>query len=253
MSDDITPQDPVDNTDVNTEDTQSAEETQPAYDFVLDKYRAEGRSEDEALQLQAKSYKELQSRFGSFTGAPEEYEASISDELKEAGVELLADDPLMTGAMEIAKDLNMNQEGFNKLVQLYAENQLADFKAMEEQRAAEFEALGKNANTRIEGVSKWIDANMDGETGEGLKTLLQTAAGFKAVEQLIAKTQPASVSTPDVSSAPSITESEVRDMQFAKDEFGNRRINTDPAFRREYQKKMEALHGTGEHRQMIGG
>ena len=52
--------------------------------------------------------------------------------------------------------------------------------------------------------------------------------------------------------APSVTADEVRAMQFEKDAHGNRRINTDPEFKKEYLRKMGIVHGTGEHRQMVG-
>lgn len=230
----------------------SSEADAPTYDFILDKYRTGDRTEQEALELQAKSYVDLNSRFGSFTGAPESYEAALSDELTEAGVELIPDDPMIEGAMELAKDLNMNQEGFSKLVNMYGQMQLAEFQALEQQKAEEMKALGSNAGQRIEGINNWINANMDAETAEGLQSVVTTAAGIKAVEQLIAKTKNAPVAPQDATPAPSVTAQEVQEMQFAKDEFGGRKINSDPNFRKEYEKKKNMLYGTGEHRQMVG-
>ncbi len=250
MSDDVENVDTsVDNVDNSTETTETAEEK---YDFVLDKYRADGRSEAEALQLQAKSYTDLQSRFGSFTGAPEEYTAELSDELVEAGVELVADDPLMADAMEYAKAANMSQEGFNGLVELYAKAQLAEYQAMEQHKAEEMKALGSNASQRIEAVNAWASANLDAQTLEGLQNVIQTADGFKAVEQLISMTKAAPVAPDAASPAPSVTADEVKAMQFETDAHGNRRINTDPEFKKEYLRKMGIVHGTGEHRQMVG-
>jgi len=233
--------------------TESAPESteQQSYEFVMDKYRSDGRSEQEALELQAKSYVDLNSRFGSFTGAPESYEAMLSDELSEAGVELIADDPMIEGAMELAKDLNMNQEGFSKLVNMYGQMQLAEYQALEQQKADEMKALGSNSGQRIEGINKWVDANMDAETAEGLRSVINTAAGVKAVEQLIARTKTAPVAPQDAAPAPSITSADLSAMQFAKDEHGNRKMN-DPAYRKEYEKKRDQLYGTGEHRQMVG-
>jgi len=235
-----------------TTDTQETPTTEDRYDFVLDKYRAEGRTEAEAMQLQAQSYSELQSKFGSFTGAPEEYEALISEELTEAGVELVADDPMLEKAFELGKELNMSQEGMSKLINMYAEIQLAENKAYEEQRAENMKQLGNNAAARIEGINKWIDANLDNETAQGLRGIATTAEGIKAIEQLISKTKSAPVAPQDSTPVPSVTPQEVQAMQFAKDEHGNRKINTDPEFKKEYQRKRDALYGTQEHRQMIG-
>lgn len=248
MSDDIQTTESVE----ATTETQETATTEERYDFVLDKYRAEGRTEAEAMQLQAQSYSELQSKFGSFTGAPEEYEAVISEELTEAGVELVADDPMLEKAFELGKELNMSQEGMSKLINMYAEIQLAENKAYEEQRAENMKQLGNNAAARIEGINKWIDANLDNETAQGLRGIATTAEGIKAIEQLISKTKSAPVAPQDSTPVPSVTPQEVQAMQFAKDEHGNRKINTDPEFKKEYQRKRDALYGTQEHRQMIG-
>jgi hypothetical protein len=248
MSDDIQTTEPVE----ATTETQETATTEERYDFVLDKYRAEGRTEAEAMQLQAQSYGELQSKFGSFTGAPETYEAVLSEELTEAGVELVADDPMLEKAFELGKELNMSQEGMSKLINMYAEIQLAENKAYEEQRAENMKLLGANASSRIDGINKWIDANLDNETAEGLRGIATTAEGIKAIEQLISKTKSAPVAPQDSTPVPSVTPQEVQAMQFAKDEHGNRKINTDPEFKKEYQRKRDALYGTQEHRQMIG-
>jgi len=112
--------------------------------------------------------------------------------------------------------------------------------------------LGNNAAARIEGINKWIDANLDNETAQGLRGIATTAEGIKAIEQLISKTKSAPVAPQDSTPVPSVTPQEVQAMQFAKDEHGNRKINTDPEFKKEYQRKRDALYGTQEHRQMIG-
>jgi len=212
--------------------------------FKADKYKT--------IDDQAKAYGELEKRFGSFTGAPESYEASLSDELIEAGVELLPDDPLMEKAIEFAKSSNMSQEGFNSMVQLYAESQLAEHLALDEYKASQLESLGNNATQRIEGINKWASANLDPESYEGLKGVITTAEGVKAVEALISKTKNAPVAATDTAPAVSMTQTELDAMYFAKDDNGNRKINTDPSYKAEYERKRDALHGNAPFRQMIG-
>ena len=96
------------------------------------KYVAEGKTQEESIAEQAKAYTELSSKFGAFTGAPEEYaEVVLSDELKELGVEISADDPMLQAAKEFAKESNMSQEGLSGLVNLYAMQQVAEQKANE--------------------------------------------------------------------------------------------------------------------------
>lgn len=212
--------------------------------FKADKYKT--------IDDQAKAYGELEKRFGSFTGAPETYEANLSDELIEAGVELYPDDPLMEKAMEFAKTSNMSQEGFNNMVQLYAESVLAEHIALEEHKGKQLESLGSNAAQRVEGINKWVDANLDAESAEGLRGVITTAEGVKAIEQLIAKTKNAPVAATDTAPAVSVTQTELDAMYFAKDENGNRKINTDPSYKADYESKRNALHGTAPFRQMIG-
>lgn len=221
-------------------------------DFVLDKYRADGRSESESMQMQAQSYKELESKFGSFTGSPDEYEATLSDELVEAGVELDMDSPLMAAAQQFAKDSNMSQDGFNQLVGVYAESLVSDNMALESAKAEEMKSLGNNAQQRIDGINQWAEANLDEETIAGLQDAAQSASAVKAIEALINKTRNAPAAAENVQAAPAVSEGEVREMQFAVDDNGQRKINVDPDFKREYERKRDALYGTSENRQMIG-
>ena len=97
-----------------------------------------------------------------------------------------------------------------------------------------------------------MDANMDAEIVEGGKGLVTTAEGVKFVEQLIAKTKNAPVAAADTVPPASVTQAELNDMQFTPDEFGGRKINSDPEFKAEYERKKAALHGTAPYRQMIG-
>jgi hypothetical protein len=248
MSDDVNDQGAQD-AEANTADSvnesveASTEATEHPEWFKSDKYNS--------IDDQAKAYTELEKRFGSFTGAPDEYEVSLSAELSEMGVAIDSDDPLVEKAIEFAKHSNMSQEGFKGMIELYAQSQLAESKALEEHKAAEMTALGKDADKRIDGILQWGNANLDSETMAGLEEAAQSAASVKAIEALIAKTRNAPVAA-EVAPAPSVTDQEVREMQFAKDEFGNRKINSDPAFKKLYQQKRDALYGTGEHRQIVG-
>jgi hypothetical protein len=70
---------------------------------------------------------------------------------------------------------------------------------------------------------------------------------------MIGLTRSAPLSSADLQSAGGVTEEEVKAMLFAKDEFGNRKINSDPSFKAEYEKKRDALWGSGEHRVVVGG
>lgn len=212
--------------------------------FKGDKYKS--------VAEQAKAYTELEGKFGSFTGAPEEYGVFVSDELKEQGLEISADDPIMEEAMKFARDSNMNQEGFNQMVNLYAMTQIAEQTAISDAKAEEITALGPNSETRLDNLAKWGKANMSEDQYAGFEEMIQSAASVQAVERLISLTRNAPLSPDTVHSAPSVSSEEVRAMQFEKDEYGNRRINTDPDFKARYNKLKNEVWGSEDHNIVVG-
>ncbi len=208
------------------------------YSFVLDKYRAEDRTDSEAAIEQAKAYKELQGKFGSFTGAPEEYDIALSEELSEKiNLEDFSEDPILQDAKEMAKEWGMSNDGFNQMAELYFRGQLADVEAADQVREQEFKALGNNAQRRLDNIQDWAKVNLDSENATALLDGLTTASSVQAVEALIAKTRNA----PQVQnepSAPAVSHDKVREMMVAKDEFGQPKMN-DPA----YNAKVKKLYG----------
>lgn len=222
-------------------------------EWLLDKYATDGKSMDEATAEQAKAYKELSGKFGAFTGAPEEYaEVALSDELKEMGVEISQDDPMLQAAQEFAKESNMSQEGLEGLVNLYAMQQVAQNQAEIDFKDEQLKALGPNANSRIENIQQWANKNLDAETVQGLEQMATSAESVKAIERLISMTRGAPVDAHESNNNSGANAEEVRKMQFEKDEHGNRRINTDRDFRAKYQKLANEVYGTEEHKQMVG-
>lgn len=229
------------------------EETPPDNErpeWLLDKYMSDDKPIDEAIKDQAKSYKEIQSKFGAFTGSPEEFEIAVSDELKEAGFELDSESEMLNDAKEFAKSLNMNQEGFNKMIELWATNELAEVRAAEEAKKAAFESLD-NGQTRVNNISAWANKSLPPELVGELDSVLQTPEQVKLVERMISMTRNAPVN-PSEAAPSSISADEVNRMQFEKDEHGNRKINTDPEFRKRYLKARDEVYGTEEHRQQYG-
>lgn len=213
--------------------------------FKADKYKT--------VSDQAKAYKDLEGRFGSFTGAPETYaDVELREELKEMGIEIAKDDPLMGKALAFAKDSNMNQDGFNKMVELYAETMAAESMAMENFKQEQLAALGPNGTTRINNLNAWASANMSADMIEGFQGLATTADNVKTLERLVAMTRSAPVNANESTPATGITETEIHEMQFAKDEHGNRRIHTDKAFGKKYREMRDRFYGTEDHVVTIG-
>jgi len=177
------------------------------------------------------SYNQLSSRFGSFTGAPDAYEFALSEELAEKGVELDGESPLISQFTELAKEAGMNQDIANKLVNMFVEGQYADSLGAEEaetaRQAEEMAKLGDNAAQRVNNIENWAKANLTPEQVEGLTEMATTAASVTAIEALIAKSKNAPMQTTDVNPASAISMEELQKLQFAKDEHGNRKMQTD--------------------------
>jgi hypothetical protein len=215
--------------------------------------------ESKAVRTDAvlKSYSELEKRFGSFTGAPDEYEFKASEEmtekLAEHGMELDFEDPLYTAAVEMAKETGMNQEGFERLANLYVMSQLGEAEAAKLHVEQERAALGERAEARINNLRAWGENNLSPEMYEKFSNATTTAATIEVFEHLIAQTRNAPIASNDAAPASAVSATEVQEMQFAKDEHGNRRIAVDPAFRAEYQRKLSQVYGDAENRVIIGG
>lgn len=223
-----------------------------APEWLLGKYHTEGKTIEEATAEQAKAYKELSGKFGAFTGAPEEYEIALSEELTELGVTMDKEDPMVQEAMKFAKESNMSQEGLNGMLNLYSMQMVAEQKANEEYAAEQMKALGPQAESRVQNIQQWASKNLDTEMVSALEGMATSAESVKAIERLITMTGNAPVDSDSSVATNTAGIEEVQSMQFAKDENGNRRINTDPAFKAHYQKLRNEVYGTSEHRVMVG-
>lgn len=252
---DTAPDAPVENT-APIESTPAVEtpqeQQQDRYDFVLDKYRKEGRSEQDAAFEQAKAYVEAQKRLGGFTGAPESYEVKLSEALAEIGVAIEADDPMVQDAIEFAKANNMNQELFSGMLELYAKAEVAK-KQAEEQYIADALKTLENGENRIKALAQWAKANLPEEDYQGFLEAGVSPEAIRALERIVSKTRNAPVQPDPINvSSSSVTAEEVQKMQFAVDDYGRRRIAHDPQFRAEYERKAALVYGTEPFRKQVG-
>lgn len=170
-----------------------------------------------------RGYKELQSSYskktaefkeqlGAFSGAPEgEYELAegldVYDEVQ-----------------AYAKDNQFSNEALNGLAEAY---EAAEAKADQAHLAEQRELLGKDADARINNVVDWARANVGDEKMDALNQMVTTAQGVEIFETIMKLTQ----GTAQAPSQPAqkIDADTVRNMQMAKDEYGNRKMN-DPAY-----------------------
>lgn len=160
--------------------------------YKSDKYKSVGE--------QAKAYTNLEKRLGSFTGAPEgEYVVKVPDQFKDV-VQIDSTNPLFGKLNKLARDSQMNQAGYDGIIGLLAEYEASTFVPPPTVEDAK-KAIGANADTRLDAVSKWAKANLDEPGLKSLQAALSTsnpAIGetLSVIEAAIAKSRQVAPPTP---------------------------------------------------------
>ena len=213
-------------------------------EWLMEKYKT--------VEAQAKGYKELSSKLGAFTGAPDEYKpVELSKELQEIGVNIKTDDPVYEKALEYAKSMNMSQEGLNTMMNLYGEVIAAENAAIEQLKQEQLKALGQNAQIRLENLNKWANRNLDPEMFESFQGLATSADAVKTLERLVAMTRNAPIDSQEAKGTPGISKEEIDNLLFAKDENGNRKMR-DPEYAKMVNQKLDEYYGTENHVEIVG-
>ena len=193
-----------------------------------------------SVAAQAEAYKGLEGKLGGFTGAPEEYEATMPDGIEG---ELASDDPMMEEFKSWAKDKQLNQDAFTELLHMHIKN---EFNNQSSDRASELAAIGDNAKQRLANISDYAKANLSEDEYEGILAATTTAAGVRAIEALIAKTRGPKIPTDNSDIDSGLSHSDIRERM--KDP----RYASDPAFRAETSKMYERKFGKEPQRKVIG-
>lgn len=178
-----------------------------------------------------KGYNNLQSKLGNFTGAPEQYEAN-------EGVEISEDNPLFGKLQEIGKDIGLNNDGFNALVQMYNDSMEEQQAMYDEQAKEEMAKLGDNANERIQNIADWTKANLSEAEQAVVDRISTDAETVQFIESMIARSKPQGVAQDNqVANAQKYDKDKLREMQLATDKNGNRLMSVD----RNYYNKVMGL------------
>lgn len=216
-----------------TDTTQSATtETAIATSFANGKY--------DSVSALEKGYTELHSKFGSFSGSPEAYTLA-------EGTEINNEHPILSDLQSFGKENNLSNEGYEKLVNVLLNNERADAEAQEAQVVQVKKDLGANANERIQNIDDFVNANM--QANDDMKGLIDQAkdmpGGVELIEAFIGmskKTTPASEQV--VAPIKTYNKDELHKMQFAKDEYGSRKMN-DATYRKQVESYSAALIAQG--------
>lgn len=208
--------------------------------YKADKYKS--------VADQAAAYTDLEKKFGGFTGAPEgDYEVTMPE-----GVEgdLTTDDPLLKGFIDLARESNMSQDTFTKVLHNYIQN---EHDSLATDKAAEMEALGRDANTRLQNLADWGQKHLSAEAYEEMRAQASTANGVKFIEEMIAKTRESAMpKDTDTKSNSGMTAESLKDMRYAKTDEGELKINVDPAYKKKVDQAYKDFYGEEPKKQVVG-
>lgn len=208
----------------DTGTSESVEGEKP--EWLKEKYKS--------VEDQAKAYAELEKKFGGFTGSPEgDYEIKAPEDLPG---EFDLEDPRIEWFQNVAKESNMSQATFDKMLHGFAKMEV-EANDPEAAKAIEIQALGKNANARLRDLGDWGKANLSQEEFEGFKGLATTAAGVQVLETLIAKTSEGKMPTSNTVRSPALTQEMLDDM------IADPKYKSSAAYRSEVREKFEQLYG----------
>lgn len=210
----------------STEVEAAAPEEGEKPEWLKDKYKS--------VEDQAKAYAELEKKFGGFTGSPDgDYEIKAPEDLPG---EFDLEDPRIEWFQNVAKESNMSQATFDKMLHGFAKMEV-EANDPEAAKAIEIQALGKNANARLRDLGDWGKANLNADQYEGFKGLATTAAGVQVLETLIAKTSEGKMPTSNTVRSPALTQEMLDDM------IADPKYKTSAAYRSEVREKFEQLYG----------
>jgi hypothetical protein len=181
---------------------------------------------------QAQAYNGLESKLGSFTGAPKDgYETVIPEGMN---VEIPSDDPLMTNFNEWAQAAGLSQDAHSELLGVYLNGMAGEQPDME----AEMKRIGPDANQRIQDMVQWGKGNLDENEFETLQSMATTAEGFQLLERMKSFSRETQVSAPDTAQpVNTVTKEALYDLM--KDE----RYQSSPAYRDEVKNKFDNFFG----------
>ena len=132
---------------------------------------------------QAKAQGELRKLLSGFTGAPEEYKLNIDPMLEMTPDQIDLEDPLMMGFKEWAKESNLSQDGFDKIVnmKLLQEYRMGEefAKTMEEFTQNEMAKLSDEEYEQQGVMAQWGKNNLPQELWDEFAETGKTANGHR--------------------------------------------------------------------------
>jgi hypothetical protein len=140
--------------------------------------------------------------------------------------------------MEIGKKHGMNNDMFTETVTAIAQLQQEQAEARMQQ---EMKALGNNADYRLKNISDWAQSRLGVDEFDALKSMLTSAKSVEVIEKIMKQSMGTKIADESkVIASPTLTKEKIKEMQFAKDEFGNRKMN-DPEYRKQFNELVAKM------------
>lgn len=159
----------------------------PAW-YRADKYKT--------VAAQAEAYKGLEKKLGAFTGAPPDgkYEFKLPEGIDG---EFDTEHPMYKDLTKAASEMQISNEGFNKLMGMFAQYEASIAPNPATNLAAAKTALGADADARIKSAAFWAKANLTPEQFNDFRAATdaaemsgeQIARVVRVVEAAISKTR----------------------------------------------------------------
>lgn len=184
---------------------------------------------------QAKAYTEAEKRLGSFIGAPKDGKYKLE------GVDF-DDNPLMKVVADWGIDNQLSEDGLKGLVGKV--NELAEAQIEEDKKTA-LEDLGANAEKRLSDLATWGKNNLEPDEFEAYQGLAQNANHVAVLEKIIGMSKNAKLVSDDVTvpmRSPKQKDAELREMQIKTNDKGQRLIDVDPEYRKEFERQMAEFY-----------
>ena len=194
-----------------------------------------------SVDQQAKSYLELEKKFGGFTGAPKDgYELPENIDKDDETLKLYSD---------YAKKFNMNQDAFNEGFQFIEQvfQAKADIDEQEER-----EKLGPQSENRINRVQNYLANKLDDEGYKEIRKMLTSANSIMLVEKLIDLTAPPKLPSEGGDNPQGLTPALIREAAAAKTEDGQLRRAVDPDYRAKVSQMYKDYYGEEPHSLEVG-
>jgi len=199
-------------------------------EYIRDNYELPDKFKD--VESLINSYNHLEGKMGSLKGAPDQYE--INDDIFNAYGEATLD-----GIVPVAQEMGIDNDGLNKLLSAAKQAQTQEQDANWEM---EKHKLGDNADAQITNAMQQLSATFTPEISEQIQGMVQTAADFRALQTIINHGTSQSTPAPAQSADTGMNDSKLNDMLYAKDSYGNLKMESDSNYASKVKNMMKEYY-----------